>query len=183
LATTIEHDQRAATTRETALGWLLFVWRGKMLESLSFGGDSFAESLLRLPVDVPIVPHGTPDQRRLMGRLARYFAGHTDDFRDVRLDVSDLTPFQRRVVRQCRRIPPGRTRTYGQLARSAGSPAAARAVGSVMRRNRWPIIVPCHRVVGSGGSLGGYSGPGGLDTKRRLLRLEGSLPACGLAGR
>ncbi|MEX1224432.1 MAG: MGMT family protein, partial [Pirellulales bacterium] len=75
----------------------------------------------------------------------------------------------------CRRIPIGQTMSYAELAAVAGSPGAARAVGNIMAGNRVPIIVPCHRVVGSGGSLGGYSSSGGLRTKRRLLSLEASL--------
>ena len=77
------------------------------------------------------------------------------------------------VVRACRKIGRGRTRTYGELAAAAGSPGASRAVGSVMAKNRFPIIVPCHRVVGAGGSLGGFSAPTGLNLKERMLALEG----------
>jgi len=72
----------------------------------------------------------------------------------------------------CHAIPVGETRTYGQLAKLAGSPHAARAVGGAMARNRWPLIVPCHRVVGSSGKLTGYSGEGGLKTKHWLLEHE-----------
>ena len=76
------------------------------------------------------------------------------------------------MIHQCRLIPYGQVLTYGELAERAGSPRAARAVGNVMRTNRFPLIVPCHRVVGAAGALGGYSAPTGLKMKRRLLRLE-----------
>jgi methylated-DNA-[protein]-cysteine S-methyltransferase len=89
------------------------------------------------------------------------------------LDLTELTDFQRRVSLACRQIAWGNTCTYGELATRIGSPRAARAVGSVMARNRLPIVIPCHRVLGTAGRLGGYSAPGGLDTKRRLLQLEG----------
>jgi O-6-methylguanine DNA methyltransferase len=108
----------------------------------------------------------------LISRLRAYCDGQSDDFLDVPLDLNDLTDFQRRVSLACRQIPWGQTCTYGELASRIGSPGAARAVGSVMARNRLPIVIPCHRVLGAGRRLGGYSAPGGLDTKRRLLSLE-----------
>ena len=95
------------------------------------------------------------------------------DFSDVPLALDHLTPFGRRVVAACRRIPWGQTRSYGELAAECGSPGAARAVGSVMAKNRYPLIVPCHRVLAAGGELGGYSAPDGLKMKRRLLAMEG----------
>ncbi len=112
--------------------------------------------------------------RRLAERIQAYSSGSADDFRDVPLDLSHLTEFQRRVVAQCRRIRPGQTMTYGELAAKAGFPGAARAVGSTMARNRFPIVVPCHRVVGAAGSLGGFSAPSGISLKQRLLALEAS---------
>ena len=94
-------------------------------------------------------------------------------FGDVPLELAHLSPFQKKVVDRCRRISAGGTRTYGELAGLAGFPGAARAVGSVMSRNLYPIIVPCHRVVGSAGSLGGFSAPQGISLKARMLALEG----------
>jgi methylated-DNA-[protein]-cysteine S-methyltransferase len=108
----------------------------------------------------------------VLERLVRYAAGEPVDFRDVPVDDGHLSAFQRRVVRGCRTIPIGGRRTYGELASAAGSPGAARAVGQVMASNRVPLIVPCHRVVASGGGLGGFSAPQGLAMKRRLLALE-----------
>jgi methylated-DNA-[protein]-cysteine S-methyltransferase len=110
--------------------------------------------------------------RRLAERIQSYAAGIDEDFSDVPLDLSHLTEFQRRVVKQCRRIRPGETLSYGELAAKAGYPGAARAVGSTMARNRFPIVIPCHRVVGSAGSLGGFSAPSGISLKRRMLDLE-----------
>ena len=95
-----------------------------------------------------------------------------DDFADVEVDYQTRSAFRRHVLEFCRQIPSGETITYAELARRAGSPGAARAAGQVMANNLVPIIIPCHRVVGSGGALGGYSAPGGLATKRRLLALE-----------
>ena len=118
------------------------------------------------------IDSASPGLRLLATRLQEYAEGHLVDFRDVKIDTSRLAPFHRRVVQQCRRIPYGKTISYGELAARAGSPSAARAVGNVMARNRVPLIVPCHRVVAVGGRLGGFSAIGGVNTKQRLLEME-----------
>lgn len=104
--------------------------------------------------------------------LAVYFESGDLEWDLQSLDWKNCTSFQRDILIACYQIPKGETWTYGQLAEQVGSPKAARAVGGVMARNRWPLIIPCHRVVGSNGKLVGYSGEGGLDTKRRLLDFE-----------
>lgn len=110
--------------------------------------------------------------RRARAALARYFKrDFRGGFQAIALDMQPATQFQRQVWEQLRRIPCGETRTYAEIARALGRPHAARAVGSCNAANRWAIIVPCHRLVGSNGDLTGYGG--GLDTKRRLLELEG----------
>ena len=106
--------------------------------------------------------------------LDEYFAGRRRTF-DVPLDVRVTAPFAREVLEELARVPFGETTTYGALAARAGRPRAARAVGTVMNSNPIPIVLPCHRVVGSTGSLVGYGG--GLDRKVALLRLEGVLAA------
>jgi methylated-DNA-[protein]-cysteine S-methyltransferase len=104
--------------------------------------------------------------------LQQYAAGVAVDCAGVPLSVSHLTPFQRRVVKVCRAIKRGQSLSYGEVAARAGSPGAARAVGQVMRTNRTPLLVPCHRVVAASGKIGGFSAPQGLTMKRRLLELE-----------
>lgn len=108
----------------------------------------------------------------VLERLQQFAAGELVDLTKIPLSLSHLTPFQRRVVKACRAIKRGQSRSYGEVAAAAGSPGAARAVGQVMRTNRMPLIVPCHRVVAAGGKLGGFSAPQGLAMKRRLLELE-----------
>jgi methylated-DNA-[protein]-cysteine S-methyltransferase len=108
----------------------------------------------------------------LQRRLEDYFAFGSLAWDLDLLDWSDVSSFNEAVLRACFRIPSGRTLSYARLAAQAGKPKAARAVGGAMARNRWPIIIPCHRVVGSRGQLTGYSGTGGLATKRQLLDLE-----------
>jgi methylated-DNA-[protein]-cysteine S-methyltransferase len=115
------------------------------------------------------------DDPRLDGlkrKLQQYFDGQRVLF-DEPLDLTGATAFQRRVWSAVRDIPYGETRSYGQIAHQVGSPGAARAVGQAMAANPLPIIVPCHRVIGSGGNLRGFGG--GLDLKRRLLEMEGAL--------
>jgi len=104
--------------------------------------------------------------------IAAYLNGEAVKFAERDLDWRDFTPFRRSVSRAAMTIPYGETWSYGQLARAAGTPGAARAVGGVMAANPFPIVVPCHRVIRSDGSLGGFTG--GLDLKRRLLELEGA---------
>ncbi len=104
-------------------------------------------------------------------QVREYFAGRLKKF-DVKLDLSALKPFQRRVLDRCARIDYGRTKTYGQLAREIDRPAAARAVGGALGRNPVPLVIPCHRVVAGDGSLGGFSAEQGVKLKRRLLDLE-----------
>jgi O-6-methylguanine DNA methyltransferase len=90
----------------------------------------------------------------------------------TRLDWSQVTPFQRQVLEMVARIPCSRLLTYGQIAARLGKPAAARAVGKAVGANPWPVLIPCHRVMGSAGKLTGFSAPGGIGAKRRMLALE-----------
>ena len=83
-----------------------------------------------------------------------------------------VAPFNRRVYEVARAIPPGETSTYGQIAKAIGEPGAARAIGRAMGDNPWPIIVPCHRVLGADGKAGGFSANGGVETKAKLLTIE-----------
>ncbi len=104
--------------------------------------------------------------------LRRFQAGDPSALEEVPLDLSSCTPFVRRVYEELRAVPPGETVTYGELAKRAGKPKAARAVGRAMATNPFAPFVPCHRVVGSDGALTGFGGPGGLEGKRRLLEME-----------
>jgi len=115
-----------------------------------------------------------PDPKRssaLARELDQYFNGRRHEF-DIDVDLSGLTPFQTKVLVATAKIPFGSVSTYGQIARRAGNERASRAAGGALNHNPIPIVVPCHRVVGSNGALVGYAG--GLDTKRRLLAIEGA---------
>lgn len=113
-----------------------------------------------------------PVLRAAIGQLQAYFAGERSGF-DLPLDLRAGTPFQQSVWDALRAIPPGGTTSYGELARRLGRPQAARAIGAAVGRNPVSIVVPCHRVLGTGGALTGYAG--GLERKTALLRLEGAL--------
>ena len=106
-----------------------------------------------------------------MDRLVRYAEGDLSALDDIELDLEGTPPFFRAAWDACRRIPPGETRSYRWLAVEAGSPQAMRAAGQAMARNRFSLIIPCHRVVSSDGGLGGYGG-GGLGVKAKLLQME-----------
>jgi methylated-DNA-[protein]-cysteine S-methyltransferase len=129
-----------------------------------------AEVAARVSPRILRAPSRTDDARR---ELDAYFALRRRDF-DLPIDWSLVRGFAAGILRQTARIPFGKVRSYGQVAAQAGSPRAARAAGNALGSNPIPIVVPCHRVLHADGGLGGYSG--GLDRKRYLLALEGSLP-------
>ena len=112
------------------------------------------------------------DVQRSMARIVGLLSGEPDDLLDITLDTSALPPFNRRVYELARGIRPGHTLTYGEVATQLGEPHAARAVGQALGANPFPIIVPCHRVLGAAGRAGGFSAHGGTRTKLRLLQIE-----------
>jgi len=117
-----------------------------------------------------------PFVRRAIEGMRATLAGQSADLRDIPLDESAVEAERRVVYAATRAIPPGSTRSYGEVAREMGleNPRAARDVGAALARNPFPIIVPCHRVLAANGTLHGFSAPGGLETKRRMLELEGA---------
>jgi methylated-DNA-[protein]-cysteine S-methyltransferase len=104
--------------------------------------------------------------------IVALLAGERRDLREVVLDESGLDEFRLRVYAATRAVGPGAVATYGEIARTIGSPDAARAVGAALGSNPFPIVVPCHRVLAADGALHGFSAPGGIATKRRMLEIE-----------
>jgi methylated-DNA-[protein]-cysteine S-methyltransferase len=157
---------------DSPVGPLFVAASDRGLASISFDPDP-EEQLERLArIAGPCVlrsPRSVVETRR---ELDEYFEGKRRAF-DLSLDLRALPPFTLSVLQRLAQVPYGETTTYGELASLVGRPRAARAVGTVMNRNRIPIVLPCHRVVGAGGSLVGYAG--GLDRKIALLQLEGAL--------
>jgi O-6-methylguanine DNA methyltransferase len=111
--------------------------------------------------------------QQLQERIKAYYQGaYIDGFGDVRVNLRQLSRFTAAVLRVCRKIKPGRTVTYAQLAKMTGRPKAVRAVGSALARNPLPLIIPCHRVIRTDGKVGGFSAAGGQTIKKRMLSLE-----------
>lgn len=177
-------DDVLAAAFATDLGWMAIAHQDGVLCGIVFGhadrsravkslernlGRGRESSLVIDWLELDDQPAAIVD---VVERLVRFAQGEPVDFSDVVVDESHLTPFGKRIVHACRRIPAGQTRGYGELAAESGSPGAARAVGQVMARNRYPLVVPCHRVLAAGGRIGGFSAPQGLVMKRRLLELE-----------
>ncbi len=157
---------------DSPVGTLFVAASGKGLCRISFDPepDREVERLARsFGVRVLRASRPLEDVRR---QLDEYFDEKRTEF-DLEVDLGHATGFTRQVLANLAKVPHGQLTTYGALAQAAGRPRAARAVGTVMNRNRIPIVLPCHRVVGSTGKLVGYAG--GLDRKRLLLSLEGAL--------
>jgi methylated-DNA-[protein]-cysteine S-methyltransferase len=156
---------------ETSLGWFGLLGAADEVHLLTIGhssGPRAQEAACASAVDAPL-GNWWPDLRE---RLEQFTCGVPQSFDDVRVSFGKVTAFRRRVLRACRNIGWGRTRSYGELARQVGQPNAARAVGGAMAANPCPLIVPCHRVIGASGRLVGFSAPQGLSLKERLLEME-----------
>lgn len=163
----------------TPSGWMAGAWSEAGLKALVLPRKSPEASLEKLAGELRVSPASLPAPlparglaQTLVDEIERYFRGEKVTFSTL-IDWSGYTPFQRRVLEITRAIPHGEVRSYGRVALEAGSPRGARAVGGVMRSNRTPLVIPCHRVLAAGGSLGGFSG--GLDMKEFLLKLENAL--------
>jgi methylated-DNA-[protein]-cysteine S-methyltransferase len=171
----IEH--LSALVFPSQLGWMSVSLGGNVICEFRFGLSTPQAALRALESTNKVNDLPPTVWRNLQHRLEDYAAGEKVDFDDFDVDDGHMTPFQKRVMKACRKIPYGETLSYGGLAARAGSPNAARAVGNIMSTNRVALIVPCHRVIGANGALGGYSAPDGPRMKQRLLALEGvSLP-------
>jgi methylated-DNA-[protein]-cysteine S-methyltransferase len=111
--------------------------------------------------------------REAVDKIRRHLTSGDADFSGLPLDLEDLPSFHRTVYQRAIRMPPGTVMSYGELAMKCGKNGAARAVGNAMAHNPLPLIVPCHRIVAAGGRPGGFSSHGGIETKRKLLSIEG----------
>ena len=166
-----------ATLVDTAIGWCGLAWGDVGIVAVQLPERDRAATAARLRRRVADVtfaePQGAVASAR--DRIVALVAGEPVDLGDVVLDLRGASPFELAVYDVARAIPPGRTRTYGDIAAEVGEPGAARAVGRAMGRNPCPLIVPCHRVLAAHGEMGGFSAFGGVVTKRRLLFIEGAL--------
>jgi methylated-DNA-[protein]-cysteine S-methyltransferase len=158
---------------DTPLGPVYLSVGADGLAAVGIGGEEagFVERLRRQ--GAPAVLRSEDQTRQARTQIEEYFRGERERF-DCPVDLSRLTGFHRQVLQAAARIPRGSVTTYGSLARALGKPRAARAVGRALAANPVPLVIPCHRVIASDGSLGGYSARGGVQTKLQLLRFEGA---------
>ena len=163
----------AWTLEDTPIGELLLAATDAGLVRVGWSGDDHDWILNELAAAIgPRVIEAPARLDPVRRQLEQYFAGERHGF-DLALDWQLSHGFTRKVLTACATIPFGQTRSYAEMASAAGSPRAFRAAGSALGSNPIPVIVPCHRVLRSGGALGGYGG--GLPAKRTLLELEGVL--------
>ncbi len=160
----------------TALGRCGLAWSERGISRLQLPEATDAATRERLVRRLAVARQSTPPPavQAAMDKVVRLLAGEAPDLGGIALDADGVPPFHRRAYAAARQIPVGETLSYGEVAARLGEPGAARAVGQAMGRNPYPIIVPCHRVLAAGGRAGGFTAPGGLATKARLLQIEGA---------
>jgi methylated-DNA-[protein]-cysteine S-methyltransferase len=158
----------------TAIGTCAIAWGIKGITSVSLPEAQETRLRARFKARFPEAKEAPPSPAivRTIARIQALLRGASDGLQDIVLDDSQVPAFNKRVYGIARRIPPGATRTYGDIARELGDPLLAREVGQALGRNPFPIIVPCHRVLAAGGKTGGFSATGGVETKFRMLAIE-----------
>jgi methylated-DNA-[protein]-cysteine S-methyltransferase len=164
------------TIFDTELGRCGIAWGDRGIAAVQLPGRDDAAMHRSVRRALPDVQESSPppEVAAAIELIVRLLAGEPDDLASVVLDMEDVPEFHRRVYDVARAIPPGETLSYGEVAARLGEPAAAQAVGRALGRNPFPIVVPCHRVVAANGALHGFSAPGGIETKRRMLAIEGA---------
>lgn len=165
------------TDFETALGFAGIAWNDvgiKRFQLPSASADATTRNLLRRVPDAEAT-EPPPQIATAVAAAKRYFAGEKVDFSDLALDLGGQDELFREIYAAARRVGYGETTTYGGLAKAIGRTdwEAARDVGQAMARNPVALIIPCHRVLAAGGKVGGFSAPGGAETKLKMLELEG----------
>jgi methylated-DNA-[protein]-cysteine S-methyltransferase len=163
-------DTTGYTLFDTALGACGIAWGPRGIVAVQLPGPD--ERSLRRAGGSRAAPPA--DVQRAIDEIVALLDGAPRDLSTVVLDMERVPEFNRRVYAVAREIPPGATLTYGEVAERVGERGAAQAVGQALGRNPFPIVVPCHRVVAANGALHGFSAPGGIETKRRMLAIEGA---------
>ncbi len=169
----------AFTLFETAIGACALAWCERGIAGVQLPELDAAATRQRMLERFPDAQEAMPPAVIVEVRdaIVALLHGEKPDLSSVALDMESVPKFHRRVYEVARTIPPGTTLTYGAFARVIGAEGAARAVGQALGRNPFPIVVPCHRVLAASGKLGGFSAHGGIETKRKLLEIEGVSPA------
>jgi methylated-DNA-[protein]-cysteine S-methyltransferase len=161
---------------DTAIGPCALVWGGGGVCGFFLPEADEAATRVRLARRHPDAAEAEPPaaHARTVETVQAHLSGQLRELAEIPVDLSVTPLFNRRVYDVARAIPAGRTLTYGEVAARLGEPGAAQAVGRALGENPIPLIVPCHRVLAAGGRLHGFSAPGGVETKRRLLEIEGA---------
>jgi methylated-DNA-[protein]-cysteine S-methyltransferase len=163
---------------DSPIGLCAVAWsKDGSIAGMSFPEASPAATRARMQRRWPDAIESEPpvEIHRVLDRVRALLAGKAEDLADVPCDLAEMPEFNRKVYDVIRAVPPGRTITYGEIARKIGvGPEMARDVGQALGKNPIPIIVPCHRVLAASGKMGGFSAPGGVSTKRRMLEIEGA---------
>jgi methylated-DNA-[protein]-cysteine S-methyltransferase len=160
---------------DTAIGRCALVWRGGLVVGAALPEASDERARASLARRFPGAPESEPPPfaATAIERIVTLLAGGKTDLGDIALDLQG-SAFERNVWQAARRIPCGEVRSYGDIARDIGAPGAAQAVGIALGRNPVPIVIPCHRVLAADGRSGGFSAPGGVATKFKILEIEGA---------
>ena len=160
----------------TAIGRCALMWRGGLVVGAALPERDEAAIRARIAERFPEAEESEPPAfiTEAVALIVRLLAGERVDLGGIPIDLGAAADLDRKAYGAVRRIPPGEVRTYGDIAREIGAPSAAQAVGAALARNPVPIVVPCHRVLASGGRSGGFSAPGGVATKFRMLEIEGA---------
>lgn len=163
------------TLFDTAIGTCGVVWNERGLTGVHLPDANPSRTRASLTRRFPGAEPGEPptEVQHAIDGIVALLRGEKHDLREIALDYDRVPEFNRRVYQLARTIGPGATLTYGEIAQRLGSPGTARAVGQALGQNPWPIVVPCHRVLAADGGMGGFSAPGGVATKRRMLEIEG----------
>ena len=161
---------------ETAIGKCGIAWSDRGVAGVQLPEAGEEETRARLLHRFPAAGETAPprDVQRAVDDIVALLRGEAHNLSAIALDMEGVPEFHRRVYDAARTIPPGKTLSYGEIARQVGAPGAARAVGQALGRNPFPIVVPCHRVLAAGGKIGGFSAQGGVEAKRRMLAIEGA---------
>ena len=164
------------TLFDTRYGHCGIAWGPRGIVGVQLPEADSAATRARMRKRFPLLRESAPppDVKAAMARITHLLTGGIDDLGDVGLDWHGVSEFQRRVYELARRIPPGETRTYGDMATELGDKGLARAVGQALGLNPFAPVVPCHRVLAAGGKPGGFSAHGGAHVKLRMLAVEGA---------
>jgi methylated-DNA-[protein]-cysteine S-methyltransferase len=174
--------EQSFTLFETAIGTCAIAWHAQGLIGVQLPEASEGATRVRMRKRFPDAIERTPDAvaRQAIAGIVALLNGEKRDLRDIAIDDSATPEFNARIYKIVRQIPPGQTLTYGEVAERLGDKTLARAVGQAMGQNPCPVVMPCHRVMaasGNGGAkAGGFSAPGGVVTKLKLLTIEGAQP-------